>query len=141
MQGIFEEKLSDEQCDLLSPLSLAFVGDAVWTLIVRQYFCDRTTLKNNNLHKLSTRLVKASFQSYAFDKIKDRLTDRELDIARRSRNVKLNTIAKNASLSDYRKATSFEAVVGYLYLTGDMNRVKEIALYLDEDFDAILQQK
>ena len=98
MQGIFEEKLSDEQCDLLSPLSLAFVGDAVWTLIVRQYFCDRTTLKNNNLHKLSTRLVKASFQSYAFDKIKDRLTDRELDIARRSRNVKLNTIAKNASL-------------------------------------------
>ena len=141
MDNFFGEKLSEEQCDALSSLSLAFIGDAVWTLIVRQYFCDRTTLKNNNLHRLSTRLVKATFQAQAYNEIEERLTPREKDIARRSRNVKLNTIAKNATVAEYRKATSFEAVIGYLYLIGNMERIEEITIWLQKHFDEVLQTR
>lgn len=125
----------------LSPLSLAFVGDGVWTLIVRQYFCSKTTLKNNSLHRLSTKLVKASFQAVAFEELEQYFSPDEQAIAKRARNVKLNTTAKNATLSDYRKATSFEAVIGFVYLLGDENRLEFFLQKLLPHFEEVLSQK
>lgn len=106
-------------------LNLAFIGDAVWSLLVREYFLYNTQFKNNNLHKLTTKFVKATYQAKALDILQVDLTDLEKDIARRARNVKMNTVAKNAPLADYKKATSFEAVIGYLYLTNSFDRIKE----------------
>ena len=105
-------------------LNLAFIGDAVWTLLVRDYFLQKTNFKNNNLHKLTTKFVKATYQAKALDLLQEDLTEYEKDIARRARNTKMNTVSKNAPLADYKKATSFEAVIGYLYLTNNFNRIK-----------------
>lgn len=117
-----------------NPLNLAFVGDAVWTLFVREYFCEHTHFKNNNLHKLTTKFVKAVYQAQALDKLQESLTEEEKDIARRARNTKMNTVSKNASLADYKKATSFEAIIGYNYLLGNLNRIKEWFEVLSKDF-------
>jgi ribonuclease-3 family protein len=73
-------------------LNLAFIGDAVWTLLVRDYFLHNTHFKNNNLHKLTTKFVKATYQAKALDTLQEELTDFEKDIARRARNVKMNTV-------------------------------------------------
>ena len=106
-------------------LNLAFIGDAVWTLLVRDYFLHNTHFKNNNLHKLTTKFVKATYQAKALDTLQEELTDFEKDIARRARNVKMNTVSKNAPLADYKKSTSFEAIIGYLYLTNNFDRIKQ----------------
>lgn len=118
----------------INPLNLAFIGDGVWTLMVRDFFCKHTNFKNNNLHKLTTKFVKATYQAKALDKLQDLLTDDEKDLARRSRNTKMNTTSKNASLQDYKKATGFEAIIGYLYLLKDNNRIKKIFDILSVEF-------
>lgn len=118
----------------VNPLNLAFIGDAVWTLMVREFFCNNTKFKNNNLHKLTTKFVKAVYQSQALNKLQEHLTEQEKDIARRARNTKVNTASKNASLADYKKATSFEAVIGYLYLLGQVDRIKQFFEILQKDF-------
>lgn len=123
---------------MLSPLSLAFVGDAVWSLIVRQYFCVHSTYKNTALHRLTTRLVKATFQSQALAEVEGYFTEEEKGVARRARNVHLTTTAKNASLTDYRRATSFEAVIGYLYLRGEKSRLDFFLSILLLHFEEVL---
>lgn len=120
----FTEAQTSSQAIENNSLNLAFVGDAVWTLLVRDYFLHKTNFKNNNLHKLTTRFVKATYQSKALDILQEDLTDFEKDIARRARNTKMNTVSKNAPLADYKKSTSFEAVIGYLYLTNNFDRIK-----------------
>ncbi len=117
----------------INSLNLAFIGDAVWTLMVREFFCNHTRFKNNNLHKLTTKFVKAVYQAKALDELQEVLTDNEKDVARRARNTKMNTVSKNASLADYKKATGFEAVIGYLYLTGDIARIKYFFEFLQQD--------
>lgn len=117
-----------------NPLNLAFVGDAVWTMYVREYFLKHTNFKNNNLHKLTTKYVKATYQSKALDDIFDMLTENEKNIARRARNTKMNTVSKNASLADYKKATSFEAIIGYNYLLGNFEKLKEFFDKLSVNF-------
>ena len=118
----------------INSLNLAFIGDAVWTLMVREFFCNHTNFKNNNLHKLTTKFVKAVYQAKALDKLQEVLYENEKDIARRARNTKMHTVSKNAPLADYKKATSFEAVIGYLYLLGDIDRIKSFFEVLQEDF-------
>lgn len=118
----------------VNPLNLAFIGDAVWTLLIREFFCNHTSFKNNNLHKLTTKFVKAVYQARALEKLQNELTDDEKDIARRARNTKMNTVSKNAPLADYKKATSFEAVIGYLYLLGNIDRIDYIFNILKQDF-------
>ena len=130
----FFENLTDRQVVENNPLNLAFIGDAVWTLLVREYFCQHTNFKNNNLHKLTTKFVKAVYQAKALDILQEEMTDDEKDIARRARNTKLNTISKNASLVEYKKATSFEAVIGYLYLLGNFERLNMFFEKLSKDF-------
>ena len=120
----FSEQVSANRVLDTNMLNLAFVGDAVWTLLVREFFLSHTNYKNNNLHRLTTKFVKATYQAVALDTIKDELSETELDISRRARNTKMNTVSKNASLVDYKKATSFEAIIGYLYLIQDFVRIE-----------------
>lgn len=130
----FFDNLTERDVIENNPLNLAFIGDSVWTMYVREYFLMHTNFKNNNLHKLTTKYVKATYQAKALDDISDMLSDKEKDIARRARNTKMNTVSKNASLADYKKATSFEAVIGYNYLLGNFDKLKEIFDKLSSNF-------
>lgn len=130
----FFDNLTEREVIENNPLNLAFIGDAVWTMYVREYFLIHTNFKNNNLHKLTTKYVKATYQAKALDEIIETLTEKEKDIARRARNTKMNTVSKNASLADYKKATSFEAVVGYNYLLGNFEKLEQIFDKLSSNF-------
>lgn len=130
----FASKFMDELTAYnLNAVSLAFVGDAVYSLYVRTLFCTSTQAKSGELHKKSTRFVKATAQSAALDIIEPILTEKEKDVLRRGRNTKTNTVSKNASLADYKKSTAFEAVIGYLYLSGQKDRLNEILLLATKD--------
>ena len=107
-------------------LVFAFVGDAVHTLFVRTYLASNSTAKAGKLHTLSNGFVKASSQAKILDNLEEFLTEDELQICKTARNVKNKTVAKNADLEDYKKATSFEALIGYLYLTNQTSRMNEI---------------
>ena len=106
-----------------SPLTLAYIGDAVYDLVVRSVLVNRGNTAVNNLHKRASAIVKAPNQAQVAASIMDDLTDEEKDIYRRGRNSKPHTKAKNASTIEYLEATGLEAVVGFLYLKGDMDRV------------------
>lgn len=134
----FDNSKTERQILDLSPLSLAFLGDGVWTLLVREYLCSHSTYKNTNLHRITTRFVKATYQAELLDKIYDSMQASEQEIVRRARNAKMTTTAKNASLSEYKKSTSFEAVLGYLYLTKNFSRIKEIFGKIKDELDLAL---
>lgn len=136
-----EKSLTHEKAVEISSLSLAFLGDGLWSLLVRNFFCERTSYKNNLLHTLTTKFVKASYQAKALDKIQKILTEYEVDVARRGRNAKLNTVSKNASLQDYKKATSFEAILGYDYLKHDFERIEIIFDFLKSDLVEVLEKR
>ena len=126
-EDFFADQFLDELTAYnLNAVSLAFVGDAVYSLFIRTHFCIKTQAKSGELHKKSTKYVKATAQSASLDIIEPILTEKEKDILRRGRNTKTNTVSKNASLGDYKKSTAFEAVLGYLYLSGQKERLNEI---------------
>ena len=120
----FFENMTVEQAKMLSPLSLAFVGDAVYTLYARSKVIQHSDAKNGALHTEATKLVKASGQAEIADAILGLLNEEEMGVFKRARNSKTNSVAKNASIGDYKKATGFEALVGFLYLTGQDERLK-----------------
>lgn len=109
-----------------SPLTFAYVGDAVFEMIIRTVIVEQGQRPANTLHKHTTRLVCAQSQAKMIDAVYDCLSEEEQNIYRRGKNTKTNSTAKNASLSDYKKATGFEAVCGYLFLKNEMARVIEI---------------
>ena len=106
-----------------SPLTLAFLGDCVYDIIIRTVVVERGNRAPQGLHKKKSYLVNAKTQKEIIESIQDLLTPEEEDIYRRGRNAKSYTTAKNASVGDYRKATGFEALLGYLYLDDNMDRV------------------
>jgi len=114
----------------LSPIQLAYIGDAVYELLVRTYIITNKELTINKMHKSAVDFVKAENQAYYLKKIEDNLTEEEKDIVRRGRNSK-STPPKNADYMDYKYATGFEALVGYLYLNKEKERIFEL-------FDMIL---
>ena len=116
----------EKDAALKNPLVLAFVGDAVMTLRVRERLSGEYDGKVGELHKLAARKICATAQAARFDKLFDTFEEAEKDIAMRARNVKHHTVPKNAKLSDYIKATALEAVVGYNYLIGNSKRVDEL---------------
>ena len=116
-----------------NPQVLAFVGDAVFTLFVRHKMVNEHNLKSGELHKLATEYVKASGQSDISKKLMPLLTEDEVEVFKRGRNYKTHSVAKNSKVTDYKRATGFEAVIGYLYLSGDINRINEILVVLDEN--------
>ena len=108
-----------------SPLVLAYLGDAVYELYVRQRLIGVANMQVDKLHKSAVQIVKAEAQSEAFRKIEDVLTKEELAVYKRGRNTK-SAVPKHASVSEYRTATGLEALVGYIYLTGDNERLDYI---------------
>ena len=109
-----------------SPLTLAFVGDCIYDLIIRTVVVERHNASPNRLHKEKSRLAKAQTQALMGEAIQGFLTPQEQAVYRRGRNAKSYTTAKNATVGDYRKATGLEALYGYLYLDGRMDRLMEL---------------
>ena len=110
----------------LSPLTLAFVGDAVFDLFVRERLVCLANRPVNRLHSLAVSLVKASSQARAAKRLSEKLTEKELSVLKRGRNAHTNHKAKNASESDYHYATGLEALFGFLYLSGESDRLREL---------------
>ena len=117
---------SDVNVKTLSPLNLAFVGDTVFDLFVRERLVCQANRPVNKLHKEATTLVKASAQAEAMGKIMHLLNEEEISVFKRGRNAHTNHKAKNASEGDYHYATGLEALFGYLYLSGEKERLREL---------------
>ena len=109
-----------------SPLTLAYIGDVIYELIIRTVIVERGNRAAANLHKKSVKYVNATTQAAMAGVILEDLSEEELSVYRRGRNAKSYTTAKNASVSDYRKATGFEALIGFLYLQDKMDRAIEL---------------
>ena len=109
-----------------SPLTLAYIGDAAYELVVRTVLVSRANTQVNKLHHAASNLVKAETQSRMIDVLEPHFTLEEEHIYKRGRNAKSYTSAKNASITDYRRATGFEAVMGYLYLKGEFTRMLDL---------------
>ena len=119
-------KLSLSDVKMLNPLVLAYVGDSVYDTFVRTLLVSGGHGQVAKLHKMSVEFVKAKAQADILGKINELLTPEEQDIVRRGRNTKSTTMPKNADVFDYRYATGFEALIGFLYLTGQIERLMEI---------------
>ena len=111
----------DVNAKQLSPLNLAFIGDCIYEILVRE-----TNRPVNDLHKESVKYVSAKAQTVAFEKIKDDLTEDELAIFKRGRNAKVGHSPKSATDGEYHCATGVEALFGYLYLNNEIDRIKEL---------------
>lgn len=120
------DKMDEVECRNLNPQVLAFVGDGVYSLYIRHKIVVSSGLKGKDLHNEATNYVKASGQSNFIQKLLPTLTDRELSVFKRARNHKTLSQSKNAKITDYRRATGLEAVLGYLYLIGNISRLNEI---------------
>lgn len=115
--------LEEQDLRTYSPLTLAYIGDAIFELVVRTVLVERKNTQAEKLHKAATKIVKAETQALMIESIKDELTEEEMAVYKRGRNAKAVTRAKNATMSEYRRATGFEALMGYLYLKGDIERM------------------
>lgn len=115
--------LEDQDLRSYSPLTLAYIGDGVYELIIRTILVKKGNCPVNRLHKKSSSLVKAGAQSAIMEVIEEELTPEELSVYRRGRNAHSPTMAKHATMADYRRATGFEALMGYLYLKEDYTRM------------------
>lgn len=113
----------DADVRALSPLTLAYIGDAIYDLVIRTVVVERANRSANDLHKKTVKYVKAEAQAKMIQGFLPELTEDEEAVYKRGRNAKSYTTAKNASMSDYRKATGFEALMGFLYLTNQMDRM------------------
>ena len=121
-----------------SPLVLAYIGDAVYELMIRSILVSRGNRPVNKLNKDATSLVKAGAQSEIVKLISDKLSEEEYTVFKRGRNSSPHTMAKNASMTDYKYATGFEALIGFLYLDNRCDRVLELVklgidLYLNKN--------
>lgn len=111
---------------LLSPLTLAFVGDGVFDLFIREEIVCSANRPVGELNKLKVERVRCEAQARLFEAIKQELTEEETDIFRRGRNAHTSHTPKNASPSDYHTATGLEALFGYLYLSDRADRIREL---------------
>ncbi|MGD9567325.1 MAG: Mini-ribonuclease 3 [Sedimentibacter sp.] len=111
---------------MYSPAQLAYAGDAVYELLVRSYIIDNHDTNVNKMHRLAVKFVKANAQAFIIKNLENFLTEEEKRIVKRGRNAKVTSSPKNAELMDYRYATGFEALFGYLYLNNELNRLIEL---------------
>ena len=110
----------------MSPLVWAYIGDSVYEQYIREYLVTNTKYKPHKLHMEATKYVKAGAQAEILKKLETELTDKELDIVRRTRNTQNHHLPKNASVTEYMYSTAFEGLIGYLYLIGQKERLKEL---------------
>lgn len=125
--GIMKQySISDADVNQLSPLVLAYVGDTVYEVYIRTMLVSGGNIPVHQLHKRSIAYVKAKAQNDIVHRIMDSLTEEEQEIVRRGRNAKSGTIPKNADVTEYKYATGFEAMLGYLYLKRRYDRLLEV---------------
>lgn len=122
----FEQKMDRAKAKELNPVVLAFVGDAVYSLFVREKLAFNSDKKAGELNRLAVSEVKATAQAEFYNRIKDKLTEEEDNIFHRARNAKKGTRAKSASVTEYNISTGLEAVLGFLYIVGDIDRLNFI---------------
>ena len=123
----FQEELitkNENEINMMSPLTWAYVGDSLYEMYIRTYLSNTTNLNPHKMHVLSIKYVKASSQAEILRKLE--LTEEEKEIVRRGRNAENHHLPKHASLEDYMYSTAFEALIGYLYLTKKNDRLQEI---------------
>lgn len=132
MPEFIEFTRSIEEVRLLSPLTWAYVGDCVYELHVRTKLVNETNLKPHALHVEAIKKVKAQAQAQTLQKIYEKLTDDEKDIVRRGRNAENHHLPKNANIQDYMYSTAFEALIGFLFLSKQVDRLKEIFAFCEE---------
>lgn len=124
---LFENKsLSESDIRMYNPLVLAYIGDSVYDTFIRTMLVSNGSIQVNKLHKKSIKFVSAKAQAEITEQLYNTLTEDEQDIVRRGRNTKSNSVPKNADMNDYRYATGFEALIGYLYLIGNTKRLMEL---------------
>lgn len=129
MENLLYRKFTKEEARMLNPLQLAFVGDGVYEVFIRNYILNNNKeLSTHKLHVEAIKYVKAHAQSEIIRRIESDLTEEEIYIYKRGRNTKSATVPKNADLAEYRAATGFEALVGYLYLINEIDRLNTILL-------------
>ncbi len=119
-------EVKDVDIRTYSPLVLAYIGDGIYDLIIRTVVVGKGNTKAGELHKRTSQIVKAHTQAEMMEILLPHLTEEEESIYRRGRNAKSPTMAKNATMLDYRKATGFEALMGYLYLKDEVERMVEL---------------
>lgn len=121
-----EESVKTEQVNAYqySPLALAYMGDSILDLLVKKYFVIHSNMQPHKYHVEVSKIVKAVNQADYIDQIMEELSEDELDVYKRGRNTNTHSKAKNATMGQYRKATGLEALYGYLYLKGDMERLQ-----------------
>ena len=133
-------QLKDVDAGMYSPLVLAYVGDAVYEIMIRTKVVNGGNVQVNKLHKMSASLVKAETQAKIILALQEELTEEEISVYKRGRNAKSFSMAKNASMKDYRMATGFEALVGYLYLTERLDRLAEVVSHGLEKIGAFTEE-
>lgn len=128
-ENLLFRDFTKQEARLLNPLQLALIGDGVYEIFIRNYILSENLgLSAHKIHVKAIQYVKAQAQSNIINALESELTEDELYIYKRGRNAKSATVPKNADVRDYRNATGFEALVGYLYLINDYDRLKEILL-------------
>ncbi|MDF2891638.1 MAG: hypothetical protein K0R80_2005 [Clostridia bacterium] len=123
---IEKENLSTSDIRMYNPLVLAYIGDSVYDTFIRTMLVSGGSIQVNKLHKRAIKFVQAKAQAEITEELHNILTEEEQDMVRRGRNTKSGTVPKNADINDYRYATGFEALIGYLYLIGNTKRLMEI---------------
>ncbi len=118
--------MTEREVNQYSPLSLAFLGDGVYELLVREKMLFTANMPASKLHSLKVTRVCAEYQSKAVDVIMPVLSEKEQIVLKRGRNATGNTVPKHSSTADYRRATALECLFGYLHLMGETERIKEL---------------
>lgn len=121
-----------------SPLALAYIGDGVYEIFIRTYVMNKGNRSVNKMHKASRDLVRASSQAKLYFLIEGMLTEEEDAVLRRGRNAKSVSIPKNGNVTEYRHATGLEALIGYLYIEGKVDRIKEL---IDTGLNQLLNEE
>lgn len=123
--GAIKKQFACKEVDIrtYSPLTLAYIGDAIYDLVIRTIVVERGNQSAKGLHKTTIKYVNAKVQAKMIDALETELTEDEMAVYHRGRNAKSYTAAKNASIIEYRKATGLEALMGYLYLQGQTDRM------------------
>ena len=126
MEEFIKIEREKEEVNMLSPLVWAYVGDSIYEVYIRTNLVNKTNLKPHKLHIESIKYVKAQAQAEKLKELMEILTDEEKEIVRRTRNTQNHHLPKNCNVQDYMYSTAFEALIGYLYLTKQNTRLKEI---------------
>ncbi|MNC50052.1 Mini-ribonuclease 3 [compost metagenome] len=125
-QSLWFPEAPSKPARLLPPLALAYIGDAIYEVAVRQHVMAHPNLRPHHMHSQSTKYVSAKAQARVLTLLEPSLTEDEKDIVRQGRNAKSGTVPKNANVLDYRHATAFESLVGYLYYKGMHERLRNL---------------